>query len=135
MVKHIISLIIVGLSVILLGSALVGPEVLALGEGGVQGGVTSARGEGVPDNFASGDGSIIRRVINLMLYAVGVISVVMLIYGGFRYIISGGQKESVTAAKNTILYAIVGLLISIFAYAIVRFVIGAAVGTDSATDI
>ena len=135
MVKNIIFMVITGLAIVLIASAAVSQGVLAVGEGGVQGGVTSARGDGVPDNFASGDGSIVRRVINLMLYAVGVISVIMLIYGGLRYVISGGQKESVTAAKNTILYAIVGLLISIFAYAIVRFVIGAAIGTDSATDI
>ena len=133
--KKIIFIIIVSLSAILLASSAFSPEVLAIGEGGAQGGINSARGDGVPTNFASGDGSIVRRIINLMLYAVGVISVIMLIYGGFRYVISGGQKESVTAAKNTILYAIVGLLISIFAYAIVRFVIGAAIGTDSSTDI
>ena len=108
---------------------------LALGDGGLFGGVGSARGDGVPTNLASGEDSIVKRAINIMLYAIGVISVVMLIYGGFRYVISGGQKESVTAAKNTILYAIVGLLIAIFAYAIVKFVIGAAIGTDSVTDI
>ena len=44
-----------------------------------------------------------------MLFGVGVLSVVMLIFGGFRYVISGGKKESVTNAKNTILYAIIGL--------------------------
>ena len=122
MVKKITYFILVALGVVLLGSALMSPEAIA-------------RGDGVPDNLAAGDDSIIRRAINLMLYAVGVISVIMLIYGGFRYVVSGGQKESVTAAKNTILYAIVGLLIAIFAYAIVKFVIGAVVGTDSSTDI
>ena len=50
-----------------------------------------------------------------MLYAIGVLSVIMLIFGGLRYVISGGQKEAVTAAKNTILYAVVGLLIAVFA--------------------
>ena len=59
----------------------------------------------------------------------------MLIFGGFRYVVSGGKKESVTDAKNTILYAIVGLLLAIFAYAIIQFVVGAAIGTDSMTDI
>jgi hypothetical protein len=48
----------------------------------------------------------------------------MLIWGGLRYVVSGGNSNSVTAAKNTILYAIVGLIIALFAYAIVNFVIG-----------
>ena len=136
MVKKTIFWIVVITSLVLLGSAIFGSDAMAqVGAGGAISGINSARGDGVPDNLASGDDSIIRRVINLMLYAVGVISVIMLIYGGFRYVISGGQKESVTAAKNTILYAIVGLIISIFSYAIVKFVISAVVGSDSVTDI
>ena len=136
MVKKTIFWIVAITSLVLLGSAIFGSDAMAqVGAGGAISGINSARDDGVPDNLASGDDSIIRRVINLMLYAVGVISVIMLIYGGFRYVISGGQKESVTAAKNTILYAIVGLIISIFAYAIVKFVISAVVGSDSVTDI
>ena len=107
----------------------------AIGEGGFSSGVSSARGAGVPTNLADGEDSIIRRIINILLYAIGVVSVVMLIFGGFRYVVSGGKKESVTDAKNTILYAIVGLLLAIFAYAIIQFVVGAAIGTDSMTDI
>ena len=136
LVKKTIFWIVAISSLVLLGSAIFGSDAMAqVGAGGAISGINSARGDGVPDNLASGDDSIIRRVINLMLYAVGVISVIMLIYGGFRYVISGGQKESVTAAKNTILYAIVGLIISIFSYAIVKFVISAVVGSDSVTDI
>ena len=52
----------------------------------------------------------------------------MLIIGGIRYVISGGNSAAVTAAKNTILYAIVGLIIALFAYAIVNFVIGSLTG-------
>jgi ABC-type Na+ efflux pump permease subunit len=47
----------------------------------------------------------------------------MLIYGGIRYTISGGDAKNVTAAKNTILYAIVGIVVAILAFAIVNFVI------------
>ena len=47
----------------------------------------------------------------------------MLVWGGFRYIISGGDSKKVTDAKNTILYAILGLVIAFFAYAIVNFVL------------
>ena len=49
----------------------------------------------------------------------------MLIIGGIRYIVSGGDSKKVTDAKNTILYAIIGLIICFLAYAIVNFVIAA----------
>ena len=54
----------------------------------------------------------------------------MLIYGGLRYVISGGDSKKVTDAKNTIMYAIIGLIIAILAYAIVNFVINAVGGTS-----
>jgi ABC-type Fe3+ transport system permease subunit len=47
----------------------------------------------------------------------------MLIWGGIRYTTSAGNQNSVTAAKNTILYAIIGLVVAVFAYAIVNWVI------------
>ena len=59
----------------------------------------------------------------------------MLIYGGLRYVVSGGDSKKVTDAKNTILYAIIGLIISILAFSIVNFVINAVTGTsDSAAN-
>ena len=71
---------------------------------------------------------VFTRITNTVLYAVGIISVIMLIYGGLRYVISGGDSKKVTDAKNTIMYAIIGLIISILAYAIVNFVINAVGG-------
>ena len=109
--------------------------VMALGEGGAPSGVEAARGDNMPSNLAGGETSIVKRAINLMLYGIGVLSVVMLIFGGFRYIVSGGKKESVTNAKNTILYAIIGLLIAIFSYALVNFIVMTAIGGGSTTDI
>jgi hypothetical protein len=50
--------------------------------------------------------------------------VIMIIVGGFRYITSGGNDASVTAAKNTILYAIIGLVVVALAQIIVRFTLG-----------
>jgi hypothetical protein len=62
-------------------------------------------------------------IINVFSWIVGIISVIMIIYGGFRYITSAGNDSSVSAAKNTILYAIIGLVIVALAQVIVRFVI------------
>lgn len=64
---------------------------------------------------------LIRSVINLLSAIVGVIAVVMIIVGGLRYITSGGNDTSVTSAKNTILYAIIGLIIVALAQVLVRF--------------
>ncbi len=62
-------------------------------------------------------------VINAILYAIGILAVVMVIFGGVQYTTSGGDQAKVTKAKNTILYGIIGLVIAILAYAIVNFVI------------
>jgi len=66
---------------------------------------------------------VLRKIINIFSIIVGVIAVIMMVYGGFRYITSGGASERVTSAKNTILYAIIGLAIVALAQVIVRFVL------------
>jgi hypothetical protein len=66
---------------------------------------------------------IIRLVINLFSVFVGVIAVIFIIVGGIKYITSGGDSGNVTSAKNTILFAIVGLVIVALAQIVVRFVL------------
>lgn len=68
--------------------------------------------------------NIITTVINAFSLIVGVASVIMIIIGGLRYIISGGEAGNVTSAKNTILYAIIGLVVVALAQFIVKFVLG-----------
>ena len=95
-------------------------------------GAETARAEGMPSDLIGPTG-VFTQITNTVLYAVGIISVIMLIYGGLRYVLSGGDSKKVTDAKNTILYAIIGLIISILAFAIVNFVINAVTGeSDSA---
>jgi len=69
-------------------------------------------------------GKVITNVINVLLFIIGAISVVMLIIGGFRYTTSGGDQNNVKAAKDTILYAIIGLVVAFLAFAIVNWVVG-----------
>ena len=85
-------------------------------------GAASARGV---DQAATlfGNTGIFTTVTNVMLFIVGAISVIMIVIGGLRYVISGGDTSNVTAAKNTILYAIVGLVVAMLAYAMINFVI------------
>ena len=68
-------------------------------------------------------GQQIQNVINVLLFIIGVVSVIMIILGGIRYVLSNGDSSQITAAKNTILYAVIGLIVALLAYAIVNFVI------------
>ncbi|HSX27579.1 MAG TPA: pilin [Patescibacteria group bacterium] len=76
--------------------------------------------------------NIVKLVINIFSLIVGVISVIMIIIGGLKYITSGGESANVTGAKNTILYAVIGLVVVALAQFIVRFVL-AKVSTAGTT--
>lgn len=69
---------------------------------------------------------MIKKVINIFSLVIGVVAVIMIILGGFKYITSGGDSGNVTGAKNTILYAVIGLIIVALAQIIVRFVLQTA---------
>jgi hypothetical protein len=73
---------------------------------------------------------LITRVVNLFSVIVGIVAVIMIIVGGFKYITSGGDSSNVSDAKNTILYAIVGLIIVAISQFIVRFVLRQATNLD-----
>ncbi len=68
---------------------------------------------------------IIKNVINLLLYLVGIIAVIVIIINGIRYTTSNGDASGVKSAKDGVLYAVVGLVVAILAYAIVNFVVEA----------
>jgi uncharacterized membrane protein YjfL (UPF0719 family) len=68
-------------------------------------------------------GDKVKLVINLLLFIIGAVSVIMIILGGLRYVLSNGDSSQVTSAKNTILYAVIGLVVALLAYAIVNFVV------------
>jgi hypothetical protein len=67
--------------------------------------------------------SLLKNVVNIVSAVVGVIAVIMIIVGGLRYITSGGDTSKVSGAKNTLLYAIIGLVIVALAQIIVHFVL------------
>lgn len=67
---------------------------------------------------------IIPRIIGLLLWAVGAISVLMIIIGGLMYTLSAGDPSQTKKAKDTILFAVIGLVIALAAGAIVTFVRG-----------
>jgi hypothetical protein len=91
---------------------------------GIAGGVACSDTGNTPDTLFGQD-SIFTTVVNVLLFLIGAISVIMLIIGGIRYTISGGDSGNVTAAKNTIMYALIGLVVAFLAFAIVNWVLGA----------
>jgi multisubunit Na+/H+ antiporter MnhB subunit len=68
-------------------------------------------------------GDTINTVTNVLLFVIGTVSVIMIIVGGIRYTTSNGDSSQISAAKNTVLYAVVGLVVALLAYAIVNFVV------------
>lgn len=66
---------------------------------------------------------LIKNVINILLYVIGAVAVIMIIVGGIRYVTSNGDQTHVKAAKDTIMYSIIGLVVAVLAYAIVQFIV------------
>lgn len=78
----------------------------------------------------TGVSDAVSQAVDILSWIVGIASVIMIIVGGFKYITSGGASDKVSGAKNTIIYAIIGLVIVALAQFIVNFVIGAALEVD-----
>lgn len=87
----------------------------------IQLGASSAKGSDQPAALI-GTGGVFSEITNVLLFVIGAIAVIMIVIGGLRYVISGGDAKQVDAAKNTILYAIVGIIVALLAYAAVGFV-------------
>ena len=66
--------------------------------------------------------NIFHSLTNVLIFLVGSISVIMIIIGGLRYVLSNGDSKGAESARNTILYSVIGIVISIAAYGIVVFV-------------
>lgn len=66
---------------------------------------------------------ILKTVTNTLLFAIGAISVIFIIFGGFKYVTSNGEQASVKSAKDTIMYAVIGLVAAIAGWAIVDFIV------------
>ncbi len=76
--------------------------------------------------------SIILNIVNFILIFLGLIAVIMIIYGGITYVTSAGNNENVEKAKKIIMYAIIGIIIVLISFALVNTIIGgAAIGQET----
>ncbi len=129
-VKHVFGASLIMASMLLIVGAPVHAQV-SVNDSVCEG--LSAAGADCGGSTPSGDEikPAVQKIIDILSIVVGAVSVIMIIVGGFRYVISNGDSNGLTGAKNTILYAIVGLVVVIFAQVIVRFVYSTV--TDTST--
>lgn len=116
----VVGLMLLGLSTF--GFAYAGSQVSAVGTDDVCAGLEGAGGGGCDSD--PGDltvESTIQTAINIVSWVVGIIAVIMIIVGGAKYVTSGGDSNGVQSAKNTIMYALIGIVIVALAQVIVQF--------------
>lgn len=76
----------------------------------------------------------VNTIINVLLGVIGIVAVIMVIYGGFKIVTSAGAADKVKSGKETILYGVVGLIIALLAFAIVNFVVKSFFSNDAASN-
>ena len=86
-------------------------------------GIDTATTSEMKGKSIDGDKGLIKTVVNVLLWAVGILSVIMIIFSGFRYITSAGDASKTKSAQSTLIYSVVGLIVAIMAWAIVNMVI------------
>ncbi len=72
--------------------------------------------------------SLALTIVNFFLTFLGLIAVVMIIYGGFLYVTAAGNQEKIESAKKIIMYAVIGIVVILLSFAIVNTVLGAGGG-------
>ncbi len=80
-----------------------------------------SKGEGQAEEL-DGNKGVITTIINTMLFIVGLLAVIMIIYAGIRFVTAHGDEKQVESARQTIIYSVVGLIVAILAYALVNWV-------------
>ena len=86
-------------------------------------GINTATTSEMKGKSIDGDNGLVKTVVNVLLWAVGILSVIMIIFSGFRYITSAGDASKTKSAQSALTYSVVGLIVAIMAYAIVNMVI------------
>lgn len=134
-IKNFIIAGIVGMTLALPGAALVAPAAVFAATNATN--ITGPLCKGINDAAGGSGGSgcessvdakgslskIAQEVVNIFSIIIGIVAVIMILVGGFKYITSGGSQEKVGSAKNTIIYALIGLIIVALAQFIVHYVL------------
>ncbi|UOG67143.1 hypothetical protein LRM49_03730 [Candidatus Nanosynbacter sp. HMT-352] len=89
----------------------------------VKKGITTATTADMENKSIAGEGGLISILINFLLWTVGILSVAMIIFSGFRYITSAGDAAKTKSAQTTLTYSIVGLIVAVLAWVIVKMIL------------
>ena len=89
----------------------------------VKKGIKTATTADMENKSIAGEGGLISILINFLLWAVGILSVVMIIFSGFRYITSAGDAAKTKSAQTALTYSIVGLIVAVLAWVIVKMIL------------
>lgn len=118
----LIRIIVAVLTVVILGgSSLVSVQAVELADPCSASSGNSAMCEDAKDKDRLP--AIAKNIINTMLFVVGLLAVIMIIFAGLRYVMSSGDKKRIEQSKQILIYSITGLIVAILAFAIVNFVI------------
>lgn len=77
----------------------------------------------VNNNDIFGPDGLLTGVARLIAMVSGIAGIIMIVIGGFRYILASGDASNISKAKNTVLYAVVGMLVAASSQAIAVFVL------------
>lgn len=113
-----------------IASAATAQEQVCAGLGAVDGGSGCAD----PSGTSTLDDTV-KNAINIISMVVGMVAIIMIVVGGLKYVTSQGDSSGVASAKNTIIYAVVGIIIVTLAQVIVRFVIGTATKENTTSSV
>ena len=74
---------------------------------------------------------LVLRIINYFLGFLGILAVIMVIYGGVTYVTAAGQDEQIGNAKKIIMYSLIGIIVILLSFAVVNTILGAGTGVES----
>ena len=112
-----------GLFIVMTASFVAVPALHVSAQGPLDTVCQSNGDSAVCDEKNNSSDDFVNSIVTALVFIVGFLSVLGIIIGGILYVLSSGDSSSVTKAKNTILYSIVGLIVALLAFAIVRFVV------------
>ena len=98
------------------------------------GAISPSDSPGVITDLTGGESSIrslVLRIVNFFLTFLGILAVIMVIYGGITYVTAAGKDEAIGNAKKIIMYALIGIIIILLSFAIVNTILGAGTGVES----
>jgi fumarate reductase subunit D len=89
----------------------------------IRGGAVEANPTGDVSDPSGRVTSVFQFAANVLSWVVGVVSVIMIIFGAFKVITSAGDQNNIAVGRKAIVYAIAGLIVALFAQVLVRLVV------------